>query len=163
MTRSQTHIIANTFQAERRWSDERLLEICLSYIANQQSDDAFSDFLQQTVDQETQAATPGTAAGPRILATLIRQTWVNEEAVETGRTQFDVTDQILLMPLEKIQALKDHSCGTDDLAIRSDDIYHDGPYEVEVEEAICQAFEVTKLSDITPKMMSTLRFLTSDA
>ena len=44
--------VAEELQIEQGWTDTTLLGLCLDYIGNQNSDDAFKDFLQEAVDSE---------------------------------------------------------------------------------------------------------------
>lgn len=41
------------------WTDSTLLDLCLEYIGNQQSDDAFIEFLQEKADESDEVITTG--------------------------------------------------------------------------------------------------------
>jgi hypothetical protein len=76
----------------------------------------------------------------RIIATFHPQRWVGDTATpdETKATiDVDVTDKVLALGKEKALTLKDDSYETDDLVEHD----HDGPFYVEVEDAIQQYFE----------------------
>ena len=47
-----THSIARKIQSEGGWTDATLLEVVLNYIENQDSDDAFTDYLMQFIEDE---------------------------------------------------------------------------------------------------------------
>jgi hypothetical protein len=46
-----TREIAQDFQARNGWTDTEMLDAALTYIANQDSNDTFADFLSEQVDQ----------------------------------------------------------------------------------------------------------------
>ncbi len=85
-----------------------------------------------------------------IIGTFIRQQWVNDYAVEIERRQFRATEHILKMPLEALHEMKDNDESSD--AIGMAHVSHEGPHEVELEEAIKEFFGVEKLGDITQEM-----------
>ena len=44
--------IAEAFQEQEGWTDTTLLDLCLIYIDNQQSDETFADFLSEHCAEE---------------------------------------------------------------------------------------------------------------
>ncbi len=70
----------------------------------------------------------------RIIATLVREAWVNHVMVDLddGRSQHDVTDQVVALGESAALNLTDDSYETDSLV----DHDHSGPFRVEVAQAI---------------------------
>lgn len=50
--------IADWYQEDQGWDDSTLLAICLEYIGNQQSDDAFEDFLRDHAEAKSEKDEP---------------------------------------------------------------------------------------------------------
>ena len=101
---------------------------------------------------------PDVPEGPRIVATLIKQTWSGasgNDAIEVARQQFDATCHVLAMDLDDIHSLKDHRVSTDEIGDAH--IQHAGPREVEVTDAICTFFGTKDLHSITDDMLQAKR------
>jgi hypothetical protein len=70
-----------------------------------------------------------------LIATFRPQAWIDDYAVDIdGKVDFDVTQALLELPLEKIRTFKEHNHDSDVLA---DDLQeqkdHSGPFEVDVD------------------------------
>lgn len=91
----------------------------------------------------------------RIIALLIREAWVNDNAVEIddGKSQHDVTSTILAMSASDIRALDDSSDTTDDLVTHD----HTGPFRVDVCDSVCKFFGVDAIDEVTDAMLQTAR------
>jgi hypothetical protein len=91
-------------------------------------------FPSSTEQAVTDDATP---AGKRIMAEFVPQAWVNDNAVEIdGRVEFDVTEQILAMTEEQRRAVRDDQYASDNLVPSEIRERHNGPFRVEIEDAI---------------------------
>lgn len=78
----------------------------------------------------------------RIIGKFIPQAWVNGHAVDLdeGRAEFDCTDEVLAMGREKALAVQDNRDSSDDLIPERILKTHNGPFRVEVAEAIQEYF-----------------------
>ena len=82
-----------------------------------------------------------TAAVRGVWARFQPQAWINDAAVDTdGARNFDVTMAIESLGRERALALKDNSQEADELwhsyAKHRDHLQHDGPFRIEVADAI---------------------------
>lgn len=121
------------------------------------TDAVFSDTMSKWVlDMPTRSIPVGEPI-PRIIAVLVRQAWIDDHACEIdgGRSDHDVTDKILSMTAIGIQNLVDDQEETDDL-IEHD---HDGPFAVEVENAITKFFGVDLVDGVTGDMIYNARIV----
>lgn len=95
----------------------------------------------------------------RILAVLQPQVWQSNLAVDLdGRTEIDVTDKVLALPLEEILLLKNDDYDSDEL-VSGDVLEHRGPFRVEVVEQVRSYFGVRDLAEITPALLDAARRL----
>ncbi|WP_448205338.1 hypothetical protein [Azospirillum sp. sgz302134] len=98
------------------------------------------------------------SAASRLTATFVRQVWIGDNAHELGRDIIDVTDKVLRLTAADIKALpaspdNDHLAEDTDVG-RS----HDGPFEVEVDEAdLCDFFGIRCLEDLTDATVAARR------
>lgn len=93
----------------------------------------------------------------RIMAAFQPQAWVNDHAMDIDhRTDVDVTDKVLSLPLDAIHRLADDDYCTDDL-VDLQALGHNGPFYVEVSEQVCEFFGVAELSDVTEYMLASAR------
>ena len=77
------------------------------------------------------------SGGKRIMARFVPEAWVNDIAKEIdGTLEFDVTDRILAMSEAERATLRDDSLASDNLVPDSILSNHNGPFRVELEEAI---------------------------
>ncbi len=80
----------------------------------------------------------------RIIATFVPRAWINDYAIEIdGRVGFDVTDEILAMPKEERELLRDDDYESDDLVPLEIMDSHNGPFRVEIESAVLAYFADT--------------------
>ena len=56
--------IARTVASEQGWTDATLLDLCLTYIDNQASPDAFEDHLRETANEENNGGACPLCGGP---------------------------------------------------------------------------------------------------
>lgn len=93
--------------------------------------------------------------GPRIMARFLAQKWVNGYLVEIDDAHFeqDVTAKVLALNAAEIAEISDADYSTDYLI----DHDHDGPFRVEVYEAICDYFDVNRLRDVTDELVKDAR------
>ncbi|KVV40961.1 hypothetical protein WT27_13650 [Burkholderia territorii] len=93
----------------------------------------------------------------RIMAAFQPQAWVNDHAMDIDhRTDVDVTDKVLSLPLDTIHRLADDDYDTDDL-VDLQALGHNGPFYVEVSKQVCEFFGVAELSDVTEDMLVSAR------
>lgn len=81
----------------------------------------------------------------RVIAKFQPQAWINDYAVDIdGAYTFDVTDMILAMGKEKALELENNQYNSDELwqawVANHPDKGHDGPFYIEIEEAVRQFF-----------------------
>lgn len=82
------------------------------------------------------------------------QQWINDYATDCEpESLFDVTERVLLMPLEQIHQLRNSSDSSDDLC-PSNITAHDGPYYVVSEEAICAFFGTEDIAEVTADQLA---------
>lgn len=72
-------------------------------------------------------------------------------AIPLGEESFDATATILAMPLADILRIEDHQNSSD--SIGEQHVNHDGPFEVEIVDAIIEFFGVGELEEITQEML----------
>jgi hypothetical protein len=53
------HSIAREIQTREGWTDETLLDVVLDYIENQNSSEAFKDYLEDRAEVESGSQVPG--------------------------------------------------------------------------------------------------------
>jgi hypothetical protein len=89
------------------------------------------------------AVTRVTAVGT-CQATLIRRAWIRDELVTLdGDITFDITDQVLALGRAASLGLRDHDDSTDVLWARARSPHtHDGPTDVEAQDAIADFWEL---------------------
>ena len=82
--------------------------------------------------------TQGFREGPRVIARFIPQAWINDWAMDLdeGRVEFDCTEDILNMGRDQALAIQDDQLCSDSLVPSEILDRHDGPFRVEVEDAI---------------------------
>ena len=88
----------------------------------------------------------GTTNEKRVIARFQPQAWINDYATDIdGAYRFDVTDMIVAMGKEEALKLEDNRDASDNLwhkwVVDHPDQDHDGPFYVEVHEAIRAFFE----------------------
>lgn len=82
------------------------------------------------------------------------QQWINDYAMNCDMERmFDVTEHVLMAPLEQIHQMLDSSYASDNLC-PSDLTGHDGPYYVRSEEAICDFFGTRNIGDVTAAQLA---------
>jgi len=108
----------------------------------------------QKDDEPVAAQAPKSDSVRRILARFVPQAWVNDYAVDIDSAQFfDVTQQIFEMPVEAIRVLRDNRESTDDLCRNGPQAFgHNGPFRVEVTEALKEFFGVESLDQLTQEI-----------
>jgi hypothetical protein len=93
----------------------------------------------------TQPIIPDYTSAPTeklIIARFVPQIWVNDNAMEIdGAVEFDVTDKVLAMSPSERAALRDDSHASDHLVPDHMLRNHNGPFRVEVEQAIKDYFD----------------------
>ncbi|KKI36161.1 hypothetical protein VI03_25700 [Burkholderia vietnamiensis] len=105
----------------------------------------------------------GKSPKKRIMAVFQPQAWVNDHAMDIDhRTDVDVTDKVLSLPLDTIHRLADDDYDTDDL-VDLQALGHNGPFYVEVSKQVCEFFGVAELSDVTEDMLASARQATVKA
>jgi hypothetical protein len=90
----------------------------------------------------------------RIVGNFVKQRWggrKNDYAEHVGDEAFDATSYVLLLPLEELIELDDHDQNTD--AIGTEFVQWNGPFEVEIVDAILSYFGVDDLEDITEEAL----------
>lgn len=91
--------------------------------------------------------------GPRIIARFQPQVWVFDNAMDIeGECGVDVTRKVLAREVSDIRAMQDDTYESDHLVDLAA-LGHDGPFEVNVEDAICRFFRVSELSEIDERML----------
>jgi hypothetical protein len=91
---------------------------------------------------ETVSLIPPQLPGKRIIARYVPQAWVNGYAMDIdGEAIFDVTETILAMPESERAALRDESLAADHLVPEHILRNHNGPFRVEIEDAVEEYFE----------------------
>lgn len=93
-----------------------------------------------------------------MLARYQPQAWINDNAVDIdGGQDVDVTPDVLRLArsdLDGLHSLRDYRDSSDALVERHlATIGHDGPFTVEVVDAVAKAFGVDSLGDITEAMV----------
>lgn len=94
----------------------------------------------------------------RITGTFTKQVWggrKGDDAIFSGTEEFDATDYVLRMPLQKIHRLVDHDDTTDVIGLAHVD--YDGPFEVDVVGEICAYFGIEQLEDLTEENLDRAR------
>lgn len=81
----------------------------------------------------------------RVVGRFIPQAWINDYAVDLddGRAEFDCTERILEMGRENALVVRDNRDTSDELVPQRILRRHNGPYRVEVEDAIRDFFGET--------------------
>lgn len=90
----------------------------------------------------------------RITGLFTKQAWggkKNKTAMFVSNEEFDATDHILSMQLEKLVEVKDDDQTSD--KIGESHIKWDGPFRVEIEESICSYFGVDDVTQITKEAL----------
>ena len=91
---------------------------------------------------EVASADASSSVGKRIMARFVPEAWINDCAVEVdGSLEFDVTDQVLAMSESERAALRDDSHESDKLVPDGILCHYNGPFHVEIEQAIEDYFE----------------------
>ena len=86
---------------------------------------------------EQSADVPPPAGGKRIMARFIPEAWIDGYATEIdGAVEFDVTEQVLAMSEAERATLRDDSLASDNLVPDSILSNHNGPFRVELQQAI---------------------------
>ncbi len=89
---------------------------------------------------------------------FIKQVWggrTDDQAITIGEETFDATRYVLGMTLNQLHAITDNDDTSDDIGTAHVD--HDGPYYVEITDAICGYFGVEVVEDITQEMLDEAR------
>ena len=91
----------------------------------------------------------------RIIGTYTKQKDLRHQIVDIEDVEFDATTYVLNMELSEIKKLETCYESLDEVGRAH--ISHDGPFEVDIKESICDFFDVEALSDITPEMLEAAR------
>lgn len=87
----------------------------------------------------------------RILARCTLQAWVGgrqQTLMQIGEpVEFDATNDVLNKDFDWLNKVKDNDNSSD--CLKDGNVDHDGPFEIQVEESICEFFGVESISDIT--------------
>lgn len=86
----------------------------------------------------------------RIVGTFLKQQWggsKNDQAYPCGEEEFDATDYVLNMEYEDLVQVEDGDYSSDEIGKAH--VEWDGPFEVSIEESICEYFGVGSIRRIT--------------
>ena len=104
----------------------------------------------------------GRVAGKRIIGEFIKLKPADNDSTSwngpvLSREKFDATAHVLHLPLEAILMLKDQNDATDEIGLaavkRGQIKRHEGPFDVELVEAVKGYFDVPSLADISQGML----------
>jgi hypothetical protein len=127
----------------------------VTFKANAECIAACEEAERQWADKQADAALK--PPQKRIVAVFQPQAWQNDYAIDVdGRTEVDVTEQVLALPLDRIHDLGDDDYDSDDL-VDVEALGHNGPFYVEVVEQVCEFFGVEDLAEVTEDMLLAAR------
>jgi len=92
-----------------------------------------------------------------IIGKFNKQEWINDTALSVDIEKFDATSHVLNMGLSDIWELEDNQYSTDHIGEAY--VEHNGPFEVEITESICEFFGVDNLEEITQNMIDEAKSL----